>query len=321
MASQSRQKSARVLVFSGGVGGAKLVWGLAQVLAPSQLVIVANTGDDFEHGGLQLSPDLDTLLYTLAGKANTVTGWGLEAESWNVMKALEGLGGETWFRLGDRDLATHLYRSQRLAQGDSLTEVTAALCRCHRVAHTLLPMTDDCLRTMVLTPEGELSFQQYFVREACRPRVLKLRFAGCERARPQPDWFELLASPSLKAVIVCPSNPFLSVDPILALPGVRAALRRSRAPVMAVSPIVAGQALRGPAARIMEQLGLRADALAVADHYHEWLDLFVLDQHDAGLAAAVRQLGLEVLITNTIMQGPQDKRQLAEILLAKVGLS
>ncbi|GIX32014.1 MAG: LPPG--FO 2-phospho-L-lactate transferase [Porticoccaceae bacterium] len=246
----------QILALSGGVGGAKLVWGLARVVAPERLAVVCNTGDDFVHLGLPICPDLDTVLYTLAGCADPERGWGVAGESWRVLERLGALGGPTWFRLGDLDLATHLRRAELLASGATLSEATAALARALGVAVAVLPMSDDPVATLVDTDEGTLPFQHYFVARRCEPRVGGFRFAGIDAARPQPRFLALLEDPTLAAVILCPSNPFVSLDPILALPGVRARLAACPAPVVAVSPIVGGRALKGPAAKMLAELGL-----------------------------------------------------------------
>ena len=306
----------KILALSGGVGGAKLALGLSRVLAPGELTIVANTADDFEHLGLYIAPDLDTVMYTLAGLSDTQRGWGLADESWRCMDALEDLGGESWFRLGDRDLATHLRRSQLLREGSSLTQATAALCRELAVEHRLLPMSDDPVSTRVVTTAGDLHFQHYFVREQCQPPVLGFHFDGVETARPQPEFFELLSSEELGAVVICPSNPFVSVDPILALPGVRGALSGCRAPVIAVSPIVGGAALKGPAAKMLAELGREVTASSVAEHYTGLVDTFVLDHRDATLASDIDATGMNVHIAATVMQSLEDREQLAREVLA-----
>lgn len=307
--------SKQVLALSGGVGGAKLALGLARILAPEQLTIVANTADDFEHLGLSISPDLDTVMYTLAGINNKQQGWGLADETWNAMAMLAKLDGDTWFNLGDRDLATHLCRSQQLANGVSLSQITAILCAQLGIKHRLLPMTDARVRTRVQTSIGELAFQEYFVREQCQPAVSGFFFDGIDRAQPLPALMDVLESDSLAAVIICPSNPFVSVEPILALHSVRAALRRSAAPVIAVSPIVAGMALKGPAAKMMAELNMPATATAVAEYYGDLLDGFVLDVADAALAESIQARGTPVLTTNTVMKSLQDRENLAQAVL------
>jgi LPPG:FO 2-phospho-L-lactate transferase len=301
----------RYLALSGGVGGAKLALGLTHVLSPDQLQIVVNTGDDFEHLGLTICPDLDTLLYTLSGLANPKTGWGRASETNTFMKSLEALGGDTWFFLGDGDLALHVERSQRLRAGQTLSEVTAALAKKLGVTVPIFPMTDDIVRTVVDTPDGPLPFQHYFVRDQCAPTALGFQFTGAEDASPHPEFSAALQASNLDAIFICPSNPFVSVDPILALPGIREFLGTQHAPLIAVSPIIGGSALKGPAAKMMAEMGLDVSAVSVAQHYGTLLDGFVLDQTDAALEADVRALGPEVLVTNTVMTSLDDRIKLA----------
>ncbi|HLY46031.1 MAG TPA: 2-phospho-L-lactate transferase [Stellaceae bacterium] len=301
-----------VLALSGGVGGAKLALGLYRILPPDTLTIVANTGDDFEHLGLKISPDLDTLLYTLSGQDNPDLGWGRRGETWTFMAALETLGGETWFRLGDGDLATHIERTRRRKAGESLSAVIDDFRRRLGIAARLLPMSDDKVRTRLRTAEGWLDFQDYFVRLRCAPVISELAFAGSETARPHPNFLAALGDPELGAVVVCPSNPFISIDPVLAVPGARAALRACRAPVVAVSPIIGGQAVKGPTAKMMAELGLPVDAATVAQHYRDFLDLYVADEEDA---AAVAGLDLPVVLTRTLMQSLADREALARAVL------
>jgi LPPG:FO 2-phospho-L-lactate transferase len=302
-----------VLALSGGVGGAKLALGLYRILMPETLTVVANTGDDFTHLGLAVSPDLDTLLYTLSGQDNPELGWGRRGETWTFMAALEALGGESWFRLGDGDLATHIERTRRLKAGERLAAIIDDFGRRLGIAARLLPMSDDPVRTRLRTVEGWLDFQDYFVRLRCEPVISEIAFAGAESARPHPDFLAALADPGLRAVVICPSNPFCSIDPILAVPGVRAALRDCRAPVVAVSPIIAGQAVKGPTAKMMAELGLPVDAAAVAHHYRDILDLYIADEADA---ASVAELDLPVVLTRTLMQGLADREALARAVLA-----
>lgn len=311
----------RVLAVSGGVGGAKLALGLSKLLSPAQLTVVANTADDFEHLGLPISPDLDTVMYTLAGLNNVEQGWGLANETWQAMALLRRYGAPTWFQLGDQDLATHLVRRQWYAEGQALTGITAQLCRRLGVEHPLLPMSDDPVRTWVMTDQGELSFQQYFVGERCEPVVRGFRFEGIAAARPQAGFMAGLAHPGLTAVLLCPSNPFVSVGPVLGLAGVRAAMACGRAPVIAVSPIVAGAALKGPAAKMMRETGLPVSALAVAAHYGArrhggLLDGFVIDTADAALAGDIERLGMAVHVTQTVMHTLLDRVSLARSTLA-----
>ncbi len=312
------RESTRVLAISGGVGGAKLALGLSHLLGPEQLTIVANTADDFEHLGLHISPDLDTLMYTLAGLDNPVQGWGLDGESWTVMDALEALGGETWFRLGDRDLATHLYRSAQLRAGRRLSEVTRDLCSTMLVEHPIVPMTDDVVATMIETGGSLISFQDYFVKQSCAPSVQSISFVGAERAQPHPLWFNQLFDSELDAIIVCPSNPFVSVDPILSLPGVRDAIRETSARVIAVSPIIGGQAVKGPAALMLKQLGHDVSAWGVGEYYREWVDTLVIDQLDATLSARIEDLGLKVEVLPTMMNTLEERVCLAAAVLEMV---
>ena len=301
-----------ILALAGGVGGARLARGLARILAPEDLLVTVNTGDDFRHLGLRISPDLDTVTYTLAGRADPQTGWGLAGDSGRVMAALEALGGETWFRLGDADIATHLERTRRLDAGESLGAVTAALARRFGVAHRIAPMSDDPVRTMVDTVEhGRLAFQDYFVRRAARPTVTALKFEGADRAALNPDFAAALADPALKAVIVCPSNPPLSIQPILSLPGARAGVRECAAPVVAVSPLIAGKAVKGPTAAVMRGLGHEPTAQGVARFYGDLLGGFVIDRADAGL----RLPDAAVAETDTLMRDADAAARLAETAL------
>jgi len=302
-----------VVALSGGIGGAKLALGLSRVLPGDELLIVANTGDDFEHLGLSVSPDLDTLMYTLAGVANPETGWGRRDETWSFMAALEELGGETWFRLGDRDLATHVERTRRLRAGESLSAVTADLCRKLGVAPRILPMSDDPVRTRVLTETGWIDFQDYFVRQQCRPVVRRLAFAGAEAARAHPDFLAALRRPDLRAVVVCPSNPFISVEPIFSLGGVRDALASCAAPVIAVSPIIGGRAVKGPTAKMMAELGLSVSAATVAGRYADLLDGYVVDHADVD---ALRDIEPRGFLANTLMTTLDDRETLARTVLA-----
>ena len=302
-----------VVALSGGVGGAKLALGLYRILPPDTLTVIANTGDDFEHLGLSISPDLDTQLYTLSGNDNPELGWGRRDETWTFMAALDALGGETWFRLGDGDLATHIERTRRLKAGESLSAVIDDFRRCLGIAARLLPVSDDPLRTRLLTTAGLLDFQDYFVRLRSEPAISELEFAGAEQARPHPEVLAALAAPALRAVVICPSNPFISIDPILAVPGIRAALRDCRAPVVAVSPIIAGQAVKGPTAKMMAELGLPVDAAAVAQHYRDFLDLYIANEADA---AATSGLTIPVVLAPILMRSLADREALAETVLA-----
>ena len=300
------------VALSGGIGGAKLALGLARLLG-ERLTVIVNTGDDFEHLGLTISPDVDTTLYTLAGVANPETGWGRRDETWSFMKAVAELGGPTWFKLGDRDLAVHVERTRRLRAGETLTSVTAHLAARLGVAARVLPMSDEPVRTAVETETGTLAFQDYFAREQCRPAVRRIRYDGAETARPTVQIEAALSAPTLAGIIICPSNPWLSVDPILAVPGMREAIRASSAPVIAVSPIIGGKAVKGPTAKIMAELGLAVDVASIARHYGDLLDALVVDAADRATADA---LPVPASIADTLMQTTDDKIALARHCLS-----
>ena len=307
--------SGRVVALSGGVGGAKLALGLGDALDdPGGLAIVANTGDDFDHLGLTICPDIDTLLYTLAGLADPETGWGRAGDTRAFMDALAALGGETWFFLGDKDLALHVERTRRLRAGESLSAVTAAFRARFGIRPRILPMSDDPAPTVVETPDGPMAFQHYFVRERCAPPALGFRYHGAGPARAGADFLDALAAPGLDAVVLCPSNPYISIDPILALPGVRTALAACRAPVVAVSPIVGGRALKGPTAKMMRERGIEPGAAAVARHYAGLIDGFVIDEEDQ--AAAIEAGGPAVAVAATVMTDRARKEALARAVLA-----
>ena len=303
---------ATYVALSGGIGGAKLALGLARLLG-ERLTVIVNTGDDFEHLGLAISPDVDTTLYTLAGVANPETGWGRRDETWSFLDALGELGGETWFRLGDRDLATHVERTRRLRAGETPTAVTMHLARQLGVAARILPMADAPVRTLVETDAGTLAFQEYFVRRQCRPAVHSLRYEGAAAARMTVEVAATLAAATLGGVIVCPSNPWLSVDPILAVPGLCAAIRSSGAPVVAVSPVIGGRAVKGPTAKIMGEMGLAPGVAGIAAHYGDLLGHIVVDAADS---AAAQGLPVPASATCTLMQTLDDKVALARHCLA-----
>ena len=306
----------KVLALAGGVGGAKLVLGLARELPPEQLTVVVNTGDDETFHGLHVSPDLDTMLYTLAGLSNPETGWGIAGETFSALEMLARYGVETWFNLGDRDLATHIRRTQLLREGATLSEVTAELCRCLGVAHRVVPMSDAPVCTFLSTGAGELAMQDYFVRQRSEPVVTCIEYRGAEDAPPSDGFKNALAEAGL--VVFCPSNPFLSLGPILAMPGVREGLEsekvdgRLRA---AVSPIIGGAAVRGPAAKIMTELGHEATCLGVARLYQDICDVFLIDQQDADLAPAIADLGIRPLVAPILMETEGDKVALARLIL------
>jgi LPPG:FO 2-phospho-L-lactate transferase len=299
----------RVVALSGGVGGAKLSLGLYRLLPPDSLAVIVNTGDDFELLGLTICPDLDTTLYTLAGLANPELGWGRRDETWTFMQTLEALGGETWFRLGDADLALHVERTQRLHAGMSLSSVIAALAERFGIRAAVVPMSDDPVRTRVLTAEGELAFQDYFVRRRCQPIVRELRFAGAAAAAVAPAALAALRSTALEAILICPSNPYLSIDPLLAIPGFGAALRRASVPVIAVTPLVGGEAVKGPTAKIMRELDIARSPLSIARHYGPLIDGFMLDARDAALA---RDFSCPVQVTDSVMVSLADRERLAQ---------
>ena len=301
-----------IVVLAGGVGGAKFAYGVMRALSdPADLTVIVNVGDDFEHFGLKICPDLDTVCYTLAELENPATGWGRRGESWRVMEAVRALGGPAWFRLGDLDLATHLERTRRLRAGQPLSRITADFCRAWGVRARVLPVSDQPIPTMVLTDEGELPFQEYFVRRGWQPRVRGFRFVGVESAAPAPG--ALAALREAEAVLIAPSNPFVSIDPILAVPGVRQAMQGK--PVAAISPIIGGQAVKGPTAKMFRELGTPPTAHAVAVHYRGLATHFVLDAQDQSQQAAVEALGILTLVTDTLMTTPQKRVTLANRVL------
>jgi LPPG:FO 2-phospho-L-lactate transferase len=298
----------KITALAGGVGGAKLAHGLAQILPPEALTVIVNTGDDFEHLGLHISPDLDTVCYTLAGLANPDTGWGRAGETWQAMAGLTLLGGPDWFHLGDQDLATHLERTRRLHQGQCLSDITRDFCRKWGVGPLILPMSDEPVRTIIETDEGDLPFQEYFVHRHCEPAVRGFRFEGLEHAHPAPGVTEALSQAD--TVIICPSNPWVSIDPILKV------IPLLTRPVIAVSPIIGGRAVKGPAAKMYAEMGIKPSALAVADHYRDILQGFVLDRADRALQAAIH---VPTLVTDTLMNSLADRARLAQDLLDFIG--
>jgi len=304
-----------VLALAGGVGGAKLANGLAALLGPDELTVAVNTADDFVHLGLHISPDLDSVMYRLAGLNDPVRGWGLRDETWQFMAALEALGGETWFNLGDRDLATHVERTRRLAAGETLSAVTAALCRALGIAHRVTPMSDDPVRTVVLSEGERIPFQRYFVERQCGPVADGFDFEGADRAAPAPALEAALAAPGLAAIVICPSNPFVSVRPILSLPAVARALAARRAPVVAVSPLIGGAAVKGPAAKMMREQGLPVSGAGIARAYGGTVDGLVIDRADAGEAADIEAAGARVLTADSLMRDAADEARLARAVL------
>lgn len=307
--------SRKILALCGGVGGAKLALGLSHILGGNELTIVVNTGDDFDHLGLRICPDIDTVTYTLAGIVNPETGWGRAEETGNFMASLSTLGGEDWFYLGDKDLALHVERTRRLAGGESLSEVTAGFATALGIGPRILPMSDDPVATRVETTSGILAFQHYFVRERCELPVSAFYFEGIDSARPHPDFLALLADQGLDAVIICPSNPFVSIDPILSLPGVRQTLRDCSAPVIAVSPIVGGKAVKGPITKMMAELQLAPTSVEVLRRYRDIVDGFVLDQRDIEDLEQLRTMVAQVDVTDTLMLTLEHKVALARSVL------
>jgi LPPG:FO 2-phospho-L-lactate transferase len=299
----------KIVAIAGGVGGAKLVDGLAQLLIPGDLTIIVNTADDFEHLGLYICPDVDTVCYTLAGLANPETGWGRLGETFQALGNIRNLGGPDWFHIGDKDLATHLERTRRLQAGQLLSHVTRDFCQAWGVRHTVLPMSNQLVRTMVATDEfGELAFQEYFVHLNCKPKVNGFRFEGVDAARPAPGVLE--AMQNADAIVFCPSNPWVSIDPILAIKGLRPAIALKT--VVAVSPIIGGQTIKGPAAKMFTELGIQPSAVAVARHYGDLLSGYVLDIIDADLAS---EITIPCYITQTLMKNRDDRRHLAQDVL------
>ncbi len=301
----------KYLAISGGIGGAKLALGLSHHLSGSQLTVIANTGDDFEHFGLYISPDVDTLIYTLAGINNTELGWGRRDESWNFADTCRQLDLDTWFRLGDRDLAIHLYRSMRLREGVSLSQIVRELCQRFRVTTRIVPMSDMPVRTILESDMGTLAFQEYFVKNRCKPRVSEVRFDGLENAVPSPGFLECLEDHDLQAIIICPSNPFLSVLPILSLPGLKERIKSSGKPVIVVSPIVSGQSIKGPTSKLMQELNMTCEVLTIAGLYRDIATAIVIDSQDESASDEITAMGLVVHSTNIIMKDLQDKISLA----------
>ncbi len=308
----------KIVALAGGVGGAKLAHGLAQILKPEELTVIVNTGDDFEHYGLYICPDLDTVCYTLAGLANPETGWGRVNETWNAIENATKLGGLDWFKLGDRDLGTHLERTRRMKAGDSLSQITRDFCKAWGIQHTVLPMSDQSVRTFVDTYEGELAFQEYFVHRKCEPRVKGFRFEGVDEAEPAPGAREAIQTAD--AIVICPSNPWVSVDPILATltPSLS---QQGRGSIVAISPIIGGETVKGPAAKMYRELGIEPSAFAVAKHYRGVATHFVMDAVDSQLIESVRGLNMQIYVTNTLMKSHVDRKQLASEVLNFIGVA
>ena len=303
-----------IVVLTGGTGGAKFVEGLEQIVPAAQITTVVNTGDDLNWWGLHVSPDLDSITYAMAGLLSRERGWGVEGDTFHCLQVIARLGAPTWFQLGDRDLAVHLVRTQLLGQGKTLTEATEMITRQFDIVSRVLPMTDTIVQTRVIIPTGELSFQEYFVRERWQPEATGVRFIGSESARPAAGVLEAIHKAD--AVVIAPSNPVTSVGPILAVPGIREELSETSAPVVAVSPIVGGAAVSGPAGKLMQSQGLPVSVEGVARAYADFLDALIIDEMDAGGASGVESLGIALSATNTIMQSSSDKEALARAALA-----
>jgi LPPG:FO 2-phospho-L-lactate transferase len=302
----------KVVALAGGVGGAKLAHGLAQTLPPEQLTIIVNTADDFTHMGLRISPDLDTVCYTLAGLANPETGWGRKDETWKVYQALQQLGTPDWFRLGDSDLATHLLRTDWFNQGRTLSQITSEMCRVWGVKVCILPMSDDTIRTRVYTSdEGDLEFQEYFVHQQCKPQIRGFRFEGAEGAKPAPGVIKVIED--CDAVVLCPSNPWVSIDPILSIADIKQAIAKHL--IVAVSPIIGDKTVKGPAAKMFSELGIKPSALAVAEHYQQLVHTIFIDQSDAGLEKDINHLGIQTFLTNILMYNQEERGRLAKEII------
>lgn len=307
-----------VVALAGGVGAARFLDGLARVLPPERIFIIGNTADDAEIHGLHICPDLDTVTYTLAGLADPKRGWGIRGDTFRCLESLGRLGADTWFQLGDQDLATHIYRTARLSQGATLTEITREVTAALGVRSQIVPMSDDRVRTRICTPIDELEFQTYFVKHRARDRVNSVRFEGASEASPATGVIEAIAG--AEAIVLCPSNPFISIAPILALPGIREALQSKRDHVLAISPIVGGRALKGPAARMMKSMRLRPAASEVARLYADFVGIFVLDEVDRKQAAPVEKLGMKPVVTNTIMRGLRERKSLARVVVRELSI-
>jgi LPPG:FO 2-phospho-L-lactate transferase len=307
----------KIVALAGGVGGAKLAHGLALNLPPESLTVIVNTGDDFEHYGLYISPDLDTVCYTLAGLANPETGWGRLDETWNAIRSASRLGGPDWFNLGDQDLGTHLERTRRLNEGHCLSDITRDFCKAWGIQHTVLPMSNQKVRTIVNTDEGQLPFQEYFVHRRCEPKVTGFRFEGVDIAEPAPGVREAIQSAD--AIVFCPSNPWVSIDPILKVLSPLSMGGGLGVNVFAVSPIIGGETVKGPAAKMYRELGIEPSALAVANHYRGLVNGFVIDTIDKSLQGGITDLSMNVLVTNTLMKSPEDRSRLAQDLLGFIG--
>ena len=305
----------KYLAVTGGVGGAKLARGLMEILPAESLAFIVNTGDDFRHINLHISPDLDSLMYALSDKNNPETGWGQAAETWSFIENFRSLGGEDWFSLGDKDLAVHTRRTLLLQQGFSLSEVTSNIFGAHGIEHTVWPMTDDPVATTIVSKDRTFSFQEYFVKEKCAPPISEITFKGSGKAKANRECLNYINDPDLAGIIICPSNPFLSIDPILAIPELHKALSRCEATKIAVSPIVGGDSLKGPTAKIMNELNLPLDTISIATHYKDLVTGLMIDNSDSGSEGKLHELGFSVSVSQTIMRTLDDKKNLAQTAL------
>jgi LPPG:FO 2-phospho-L-lactate transferase len=302
----------KIVALAGGVGGAKLAYGFAQILKPGDLTVIVNTGDDFEHYGLYICPDLDTVCYSLAHIADPLTGWGRAGDTYQSVEEAIKLGGPDWFKIGNKDLGTHLERTRRLKAGQKLSEITRDFCQYWGINSRVFPMTDDKVSTILITAEmGELPFQEYFVHQKCQPSIRAIKYSGADKAKPVPEIFDAIEAASL--VVFCPSNPWVSIDPILSVQGIKKAMSKKK--VIVVSPIIQGKALKGPAAKMFVELGIEPSAEAVADHYRGLIRGFVYDLLDINLKSKIDQKGIISYTTNTIMRNTTDKARLAEKII------
>jgi LPPG:FO 2-phospho-L-lactate transferase len=309
--------SGRFVCLAGGVGAAKFLQGFVNVVSAEDVAVVVNTGDDIELHGLHLSPDLDIIMYTLAGIVEESKGWGIKDDTFHCLSMLRRYGCETWFNLGDKDLATHLYRTKLLKDGLTLCEVTAKLGLQLGLREAVLPMTNDKFETRILTDKGEIHFQEYMVKHAMQGDVLGVKFEGCKQAKPCPEVLDAILRAS--GIIVCPSNPIVSIGTILSIEGIREALKETKARIVSISPIVAGTAVKGPAAKLMHSLGMEVSAFSVAALYKDFVDLFILDTVDRSLEQRIKAIGVRTLATNTLMRTPEDKVRLAKVALSSLG--
>ena len=303
-----------LVVLTGGTGGAKLIEGLSHEVDPAELTIICNTADDFVLHGLNISPDLDTIMYTLAGLSDPEQGWGIRGDTFTVLQQLEKLGGDAWFKLGDKDIATHITRTRLLRDGLELSEVTDLLRQQLHIKPRIFPMSNDDIETIVETPEGVISFQEYFVKRRWQPEVRKVLYAGVESSRPVPDALQAIGDAA--GIVICPSNPVTSIGPIVAVPGIRDALKQATVPVIGVSPIIGESAISGPAHKLMAVQGMEPSALGVAKGYADFLDRFVIDSEDKALASKLEALGIGVVVTAIRMKSLGDKQRLARQVLA-----